>query len=171
VDARGDFVDEHRRREGRSGPESGQVDGISIAISAWSDAMSPAEVPGSGKVLIVDDEAAISYSMRRFLTASGYHVDVASTLAEAEERLAAAGYGLVIVDLRLSSSDDLQGLDLLRSLRRDNPRTRTMVLSAYGSPELEEAARECGACCFLHKPQPLSEIARLVGVWMHGKET
>jgi two-component system response regulator PilR (NtrC family) len=128
--------------------------------------MEPAGGIGRGKVLVVDDEAAIAYSMRRFLSASGYEVDVAASLAEAHDKLRAAGYGLVIVDLRLSTSDDLQGLDLLRSLQSRQPRTRTMVLTAYGSPDLEEAARECGACCFLHKPQPLSEIARLVGVWI-----
>ena len=124
--------------------------------------MSQATPAPGGDVLIVDDEEAITYSMRRYLTAAGFRVDTAATQAEAEEMIGRRRYELLIVDLRLSPGDGLEGLDLLAFVRRRSPSTRTVVLTAYGSPELEETARAHGACCFLHKPQPLADIARLV---------
>lgn len=118
--------------------------------------------PANGDVLIVDDEEAITTSMRRYLRAAGFRVDTAGSQAEAEAMIGRRRYELLIVDLRLCPGDGHQGLDLLDFARRHSPSTRTVVLTAYGSPELEEAARAHGARCFLHKPQPLSEIARLV---------
>jgi DNA-binding NtrC family response regulator len=117
----------------------------------------------AGDVLIVDDEDAITYAMRRYLRAAGYRVDIAATHREAQELLARCRYELLIVDLRLAPGDGLQGLELLAFARRANPRTKLVVLTAYGSPAIEEEARTLGACSFLHKPQPLADIARLVG--------
>ncbi len=124
-----------------------------------TDMASPA--PG-GDVLIVDDEEAITTSMRRYLKAVGFRVDVAASQAEAEAMIGRRRYELLIVDLRLSPGDGHEGLDLLDFARRHSPSTRMVVLTAYGSPELEDAARARGARGFLHKPQPLADIARLV---------
>ncbi len=122
----------------------------------------PAAPLPSGEVLIVDDEEAITYAMRRYLRAAGYRVDTAASRHEAEELLGRRRYELLIADLRLAPGDGLQGLDLLAYVRRTSPRTKAVVLTAYGSPELEAESRARGACHFLHKPQPLADIARLV---------
>ncbi len=123
--------------------------------------MSAGAREGSCKLLIVDDDDDVVRSMRRYLTASGFSVDTASAAGQAEQLIAASRYEIAIVDLRLSPGDRLEGLDFLQFLRRHSPETRTIVLTAYGSPEVEATARDLGVFRFLNKPQPLAEIAQL----------
>jgi len=47
-------------------------------------------------------------------------------------------------------------------VRSDQPATRTMILTAYGSPEVEEHARRIGIDAFVHKPERLKRVAELV---------
>ena len=47
-------------------------------------------------------------------------------------------------------------------IRDHNPQTRIIVLTAYGSTEMEDEARRCGADAFLRKPKPLSQVAQVV---------
>jgi len=47
-------------------------------------------------------------------------------------------------------------------IRSQNPQTRIIVLTAYGSSEMEDEARRCGADAFLRKPKPLSQVAQVV---------
>jgi DNA-binding NarL/FixJ family response regulator len=54
------------------------------------------------------------------------------------------------------------GLDMIRLIREHNPQTRIVVLTAYGSAEIEDEARRCGADAFLRKPKPLSQVAQVV---------
>jgi ActR/RegA family two-component response regulator len=42
------------------------------------------------------------------------------------------------------------------------PETRIIVLTAYGSADVEATAQTSGADAFLHKPKPLAEVARIV---------
>ena len=55
-----------------------------------------------------------------------------------------------------------EGLDLLPYVRSTSPSTRTLLLTAYGSAELEVEARRRGADAVLRKPKPLAEIAQLL---------
>ena len=54
------------------------------------------------------------------------------------------------------------GLDMIKSIKEHHPETRIVVLTAYGSSEIEEEARLCGADAFLRKPKPLSQVAQVV---------
>ena len=47
-------------------------------------------------------------------------------------------------------------------IRGHNPYIRIIVLTAYGSFEMEDEARRCGADAFLRKPKPLSQVAHVV---------
>jgi len=116
----------------------------------------------SPRLLIVDDEEPILAAMREYFSACGFEVDCAREQADAEGRLRGATYGAVIADLRLGGSAGVEGLEVLAAARRHSPSTRTILLSAYGSPQVEREARRRGADAFLPKPQPLAEVARLV---------
>jgi CheY-like chemotaxis protein len=111
------------------------------------------------RLLVVDDEAAILFAMGDYLSRSGYEVDRARSRAEAEGLLAAAPYDLVLVDLRLGVSEPRGGLEVLRRLRERQPRTRAILLTAYGSAEVEAELAAFGAVRLLSKPQPLARIA------------
>jgi ActR/RegA family two-component response regulator len=54
------------------------------------------------------------------------------------------------------------GLGMIKLIREHNPQTRIVILTAYGSAEIEDEARRCGADAFLRKPKPLSQVAQVV---------
>jgi DNA-binding NtrC family response regulator len=113
-------------------------------------------------LLVVDDEDAIRFAMREYFTALGYRVACSRDVTEAKARLAGASYGIVIADLRLSSRRESEGLEIVSYVREHYPSTRIVLLTAYGSAEVEAEARKRGAHAFLQKPQPLPEVARIL---------
>jgi DNA-binding response OmpR family regulator len=115
------------------------------------------------RLLLIEDEESILFAMWDYLTQRGYVVDQASSRREAELLLDhGASYALVIADLRLGVSDPLGGLRLLRRLRESSPQTRTILLTAYGSAEVETELRVLGADRLLSKPLALESVAREV---------
>ena len=114
------------------------------------------------RLLVVDDEESICFSMSEYFSLQGYKVDTASEMEEAEKLLDATNYKVVIQDLRLTMTNNHDGLDMIRLIRAHNPQTRIVVLTAYGSAEIEDEARRCGADAFLRKPKPLSQVAQVV---------
>ena len=129
----------------------------------WSsrDEGSPREIP-MPRLLIVDDEESICFSMSEYFSLHGYKVDTAREMEEAEKLLGATEYKVVIQDLRLSIKRDADGLAMIRIVKEQNPQARIIVLTAYGSAEMEDEARRCGADAFLRKPKPLSQVAQVV---------
>lgn len=114
------------------------------------------------RLLVVDDEESICFSMSEYFSLQGYKVDTASEVEEAEKLLGAVAYRVVIQDLRLSMTSNHDGLDMIKLIRQHSPETRIVVLTAYGSAEIEDEARRCGADAFLRKPKPLSQVAQVV---------
>ena len=115
----------------------------------------------AGKVLILDDDEQLVDAYRDYLSQSGYDVDCAQELEEAETLLAHFSYSVVITDLRLSKLA-FGGLELIRYIREHSVPTRVIVLTAYGWPELKAEASAAGAEAFLRKPARLKELGVLV---------
>jgi len=119
------------------------------------------------RLLVVDDEEAISFALADYLGRSGYEVDCARTRQEAEELLGErCRYALVIADLRLSAHEPRGGLELLRRVRQRCPESRIILLTAYGSSDVESELAALGGGVLLSKPQSLlrlgEEVARLL---------
>lgn len=123
------------------------------------------------RLLLIDDEESILFAMWDFLTQLGYDVDQARNRREAESLLdVGEPYALVIADLRLDVADPRGGLRVLRRAREISPRTRTILLTAFGSPDVEAELAALGADRLLSKPLPLDRIAREVDLLL-GEET
>jgi DNA-binding NtrC family response regulator len=127
----------------------------------WLGREEKSELP-MPRLLIVDDEESICFSMSEYFSLQGYKVDTASEIEEAEKLLRATNYKVVIQDLRLTITNNQNGLDMIKMIREHDPQTRIVVLTAYGSPEIEDEARRNGADAFLRKPKPLSQVAQVV---------
>lgn len=112
-------------------------------------------------LLVVDDRPTISFALSDYFTMRGWDVECAANVPEAEARLHHRAFTVVIADLSLSEPGSIDGLELTRRVRQDWPGTRTIILTAYGTPETERIARRIGVDAFLHKPAPLAELARL----------
>lgn len=114
------------------------------------------------RLLVVDNEESICFSMSEYFSLHGYVVDTALEREEARRLIEASDYEAVIHDLRLGATRGTDGLEITRMVRGQSPRTRIIVLTAYGSAETEEEARRSGADAFLRKPAPLSQVAQVV---------
>lgn len=113
-------------------------------------------------LLIVDDEEPILFAMKEYFESAGFAVDCASGAEAARQLLAERKHGALIADLRLSPSGRSDGLELVAHARLSSPETQIVLLTAYGSADIEREAKRLGVGAFLHKPQPLPQIARIV---------
>ena len=114
------------------------------------------------RLLIADDETSILFAMKEYFEALGYAVDCAIDEERALALVAAGEYDLVIADLRLCAARPQGGLSVAAAAKERWPRTRTMILTAYGSPEALEQAERTGVDAFLHKQDRLKHVAEVV---------
>jgi len=114
------------------------------------------------RILIVDDEEAILQAIKDYLESFDWSVDCARSLPEAQALIDGEPYSVVVADLRLSPTEAIGGLDVIARVRRESPETRTVLLTAYGSSQVEAEARRLGVDAVLQKPQPLSELVKIV---------
>jgi DNA-binding NtrC family response regulator len=107
----------------------------------------------------VDDEAGIRLGIRRFLEASGFRVQEATSCREAEAAFRALAPDAAILDLQLP---DGSGVDLVPLLKGIAPEVPLVLLSAYGSVETAVTAMQRGADHFLTKPVELPALLTLL---------
>jgi len=102
-------------------------------------------------ILIVDDDPALLRALTKVLTAEGAVVANASWAGEVMERLAdhQGHFDLIITDLRMPI---LNGKSVLGAVRKALPEVPVIVMTAYGSPEVEAECLDKGAAAFLEKP-------------------
>lgn len=113
------------------------------------------------RVLLVDDERAITESLAYALGRAGFETDAASTLAEADARMRAGAPDLVVLDLMLP---DGNGIDWLRALRQFSP-VPVIILSSHDDPVEHVVALEMGADDYIDKPfSPREVVARIRAV-------
>jgi two-component system, NtrC family, response regulator AtoC len=114
------------------------------------------------RVLVVEDELLIRWSLTETLTAAGMTVEeapdglTAIRLVSAEQT---APLDVVLLDYRLPDSNDLH---LLATIRRLAPRSQVILMTAFGSPEVVEGALALGAWQVVNKPFELAEMTALV---------
>src|SRR5689334_15336907 len=82
------------------------------------------DVSDRRKLLVVDDEESICFSMREYFSEQGYKVDTAREMEEAEGLIKATDYRVVIQDLRLGLTRHPDGIDIIRLVHQRNPDTR-----------------------------------------------
>ena len=117
--------------------------------------------PASLRILIVDDEALIRWSLLETLSGCGHVVVEAGDAAGVLQAVTAAAvpFDVVLLDFRLPDSNDLA---LLSRLRRLAPATRIILMTAYGTPEIVQAALDLGVYRVISKPFDMNDLAPLV---------
>src|SRR5690242_16424893 len=113
------------------------------------------------RVLIVDDEALIRWSLAETLTAAGHRVIEAGDSRSALEilRKSSEEFDVVLLDYRLPDSFDLQTLTQVRAAA---PHSRVIMMTAYGSPEMTRSALSLGAFRVVHKPFDMRSARQMV---------
>jgi two-component system nitrogen regulation response regulator GlnG len=112
------------------------------------------------RVLIVDDEALIRWSMSETLTHAGYEVSEAGDAKQTLGRLEAGpAPDVILLDYRLPDSADLA---LLERIRQVAPACAVVMMTAYGSPAMQAHALEIGAYRIVSKPLEMRDLVPLV---------
>ena len=112
------------------------------------------------KILLVEDEFLIRSSLARALRKDGYVISEAKDHTEALENLKKESCDLAIVDLYLE--DGMHGLNLLRQIHQWSPQAKIIVISAFGTSEVKEAAMMEGIESFYDKPFEIMDIRNAV---------
>ena len=112
------------------------------------------------RVLIVDDEPLIRWSMAETLAHAGHAAMEASNAKETLQRLSADPIpDVILLDYRLPDSNDLK---LLETIRQVAPNSSVIMMTAYGTPAVQAGALELGAFRVVSKPLEMRDLAPLV---------
>jgi two-component system response regulator HydG len=109
----------------------------------------------AGRLLVVDDQKNMRATTAMVLRQAGYLVDEAEDGATALRKLEGAGYDVVLTDLRMP---DVDGMEVLRTVRQVAPETEVIVMTAYGTIESAVEAIRRGAYDFIAKPFKEDEL-------------
>jgi DNA-binding NtrC family response regulator len=107
------------------------------------------------KIVIVDDEADVRLPLRRFLAGKGYAVLEADSVGALRSLLRGESADAAVVDFSLPDGD---GLDVLRSIKAQDPTVPVVLLTAHGSIDLAVKAVKEGAEQFFTKPVELPAL-------------
>jgi DNA-binding NtrC family response regulator len=127
----------------------------------------PKESPAL-RVLIVEDEPLIRWSVKETLAEAGHTVFEADDRASARRAVgeAAGPFDVVLLDFRLPDSHDLT---LLSEIRRLMPRSAVILVTAYATPDVVTDALALGAERVLTKPLDMHDLVPLVLDAHHGR--
>lgn len=113
------------------------------------------------RILLVEDNKALSEGLGALLRGSGYIVDIVGDGASAHAAAAVENFDLVILDLNLPEMD---GLEVLRAMRARQNQAAVMILTARGAPEERVRGLDLGADDYMIKPFDISEFEARVRV-------
>jgi two-component system response regulator AtoC len=113
----------------------------------------------SGKVLVVDDDASLRFTLEAVLGDAGLTVESHASGGSALQAFEARGADAVLTDLAMAEMD---GLQVLERLRAQDPSVPILMLTAHGSERIAVAAMKAGAYDYLPKPFDPEEIVLAV---------
>ena len=111
------------------------------------------------RILIIDDEPAIGWSLREMLSDEGHTVEVAASVEAGLETCGRFEPEAMLLDVRLPGRDGLSALPELRSIVPNAP---VVVMTAFGDLDTAVRAVNAGAFDYLVKPFDLESVSRIV---------
>ena len=111
------------------------------------------------KVLIVDDDSSMRYSLNRMLEGQGLLISSAKNGAEALERFFAENPDLVVMDIKMPGQS---GLDVLKQIKERDAKALVILMTAFGTTETAIEAMKFGAFDYILKPFDIPQMRSLV---------
>ncbi|WP_319408005.1 response regulator [uncultured Desulfosarcina sp.] len=122
------------------------------------------------RILVVDDESIIRQSLDAWLgDEEGYRVEMAESGPDALEKLAAAPFHLMLLDIKMPGMD---GVEVLEKAKLVQPALQVLMMTAYATVETAVDAMKIGAMDYLIKPfEPEALIPKVAAVYAAFQET
>lgn len=108
-----------------------------------------------GIIHIIDDEAIIHEVLGDLLTPEGYEVELSSNGEEALKKHTSRNFDLVLLDLLMPG---INGMEVLKSLKKIDPYSVIIIITAYASLESAISAMKMGAFDYIQKPFKHEEL-------------
>ena len=115
------------------------------------------------KMLIVDDEANVLAMLTRALKGWDAEILTATNIEDAEYAIKNTHFDFVLSDIRLTGMLDRTGLELIPYVKEKSPGTQIIIMTGYGTPEIEKEAYERGAFYYFEKPIDLKILLARLG--------
>ncbi|MBS0573608.1 MAG: sigma-54-dependent Fis family transcriptional regulator [Proteobacteria bacterium] len=112
-------------------------------------------------ILIVDDERDIRELISDILRDEGFTTRLAANSDECMAEINAAQPSLMILDIWLKDSN-MDGIDILKTVKRDNPDVPIIIISGHGNIEIAVAAIKQGAYDFIEKPFNIDQLTVVI---------
>jgi len=115
------------------------------------------------KILIVDDEKAARYGIKKALSRSKYQIEEAETGRVALEKIAAFNPDIILCDIFMPEMDGLELIRHLQNMDKDKALLPlVIVLTAFGSAKIAVEAMKAGAYDYLSKPFDIDELRLMI---------
>lgn len=102
-----------------------------------------------GIIHIIDDEPVIHDVLAQLLTSEGYEVEISASGEEALEKFPSQSFDVILLDLLMPGMD---GIEVLRRIKKIDPLASVIIITAYGSVESAISAMKIGALDYVQKP-------------------
>ena len=129
-----------------------------VPMVNWEELPKEVEAPVP-EILVIDDEVVVGNSIRKILSPKGYHVEHAETPDAAMEILSERPVDMILLDMRIPG---VKGLDLLKTIREENPTTPVVIITGYATVETAVESVKLGATDYVPKPFTPDEIHQAV---------
>ena len=107
------------------------------------------------RMLVVDDEQSLAEFLRLLFEKEGYDVRTANSVEQARGQLGDRNFDLVLCDILMP---DGNGLELLKEIKQQRPRTAVIMMTAYASNKSAIEAMKLGAYNYISKPFNVEEL-------------
>ncbi len=111
------------------------------------------------RLLVVDDEPIVGKRLHQVFTKIGFEIETYTDSATALDAIAERPFDVVVTDLKMEGID---GIEVLKRVRRHNPATQVIIITGYASPDTAELAQQEGVFAFLAKPFRLDELKQVI---------
>ena len=111
------------------------------------------------RVLLVDDEEELVATLEERLGLRGIHAETAVTVDQAMEQVRRAAFDVVVVDLKMPGLD---GTEIVRRIREQNPETGVLMITGHGSGHGEEDRSTPLGHRILLKPFSFDRLVELI---------
>ena len=111
------------------------------------------------KILVVDDEETVREMLVTYLETEGYDVGTADSGVTALQVIEEFKPQVVLLDIRMP---DMDGLQCLRSIMKQNPDIAVVMMSGFVSEQIARKTLEIGAFDYVNKPISLEHLMRIL---------
>jgi len=123
------------------------------SLNPWSNIEAPP------KFLLVDDEKEFVHTLSERLQTRDLESAIAYDGEQALDMLEKGAPDVMVLDLMMPGID---GIEVLRRVKRDHPEVEVIILTGHGSDREREQAEELGAFAYLQKPANIDELAKVM---------